>query len=220
MIYVDIVSDTICPWCFIGKRRFEQALQQLKRDDILVAWRPFQLNPDMPAEGMTREAYLSAKFGGDERVRKVYGAIAETGRDVGIDFHFERIRRTPNTLQSHRLVKLAGRENLQDQLVEALFQAYFIDGRDVGDNAVLVDVAVQAGLMREDAERYLGSEEDRDEVSASDLYARRLGINGVPCFIVNRKYAVSGAQPADAFVQVFELADREGAEQEPQPVSQ
>lgn len=212
-MYVDIVSDTICPWCFIGKRRFERALTLAKRSDILVAWRPFQLNPDMPLDGMSREAYLTAKFGNSDRVGKVYGAIAEAGREEGIDFRFDRIARTPNTLASHRLVKLAGRHDLQDRIVEALFRAYFTDGRDVGDPAVLAQIGAENGLEADAVATYLAGSEDRDEVVASDTYARRLGINGVPCFIVNRRYAVSGAQPPEAFLQVFQLADQEGERQ-------
>jgi predicted DsbA family dithiol-disulfide isomerase len=205
-MYVDIVSDTVCPWCFIGKRRFERALALSGRNDIMVAWRPFQLNPDMPAEGMERQAYLAAKFGGGGRVQQIYGAIAETGKEEGIEFHFERIQRMPNTLASHRLVRLGAKQSVQDAVVENLFRAYFVEGRDVGDAEVLIDIAVQSGIEREAAAGYMQSAEDKDEIVSSDLYARRLGINGVPCFIVNRRYAVSGAQPPEAFQQVFELA--------------
>ena len=163
MIYVDIVSDTICPWCYIGNKRFERALAQSGRTDVAVAWRPFQLNPDMPPEGMTRDDYVRAKFGGGDRPRQIYQAISESGREAGIEFQFARIRRTPNTVLSHRLVHWSAKNNVQDEVV------------------------------------------------ASDVYARRLGINGVPCFIVNRKYAVSGAQPPSAFVEVFNLAERDAA---------
>lgn len=211
-MYVDIVSDTICPWCFIGKRRFERAMAMAGRDDLLIAWRPFQLNPDMPAEGMSRDSYLTAKFGSSDRTQKIYGAIAETGAGEGIEFRFDRIQRTPNTLASHRLVKYAAAHERQDPVVEALFKAYFMDGRDVGSIEVLADIAGEAGLTRDDALAYLGSLEDRDEVMAADVYARRLGINGVPCFIVNRKYAVSGAQPPEAFLEVFRLADQDEKE--------
>lgn len=212
-MYVDIVSDTICPWCFIGKRRFEKAMALSGRNDIMVAWRPFQLNPDMPADGMSREAYLTAKFGNTERMQKIYGAITETGQGEGIDFRFDRIARTPNTLASHRLVKYAAKHGEQDAVVEALFSGYFMNGRDVGDFETLADIAAETGLEREAALNYLSSVEDRDEVMAADVYARRLGINGVPCFIVNRKYAVSGAQPPEAFLQVFQLADQDEKEE-------
>jgi predicted DsbA family dithiol-disulfide isomerase len=211
MIYVDIVSDTICPWCYIGKRRFERALDLSGRNDIAISWRPFQLNPDMPPEGMTRDDYVRAKFGGGDRPRQIYQAIAESGREAGIEFQFSKIKRTPNTVLSHRLVHWSAKQERQDEVVAELFRAYFEDGLDVGDLEILVDCARRAGLDRELARKFLLSEEGRQEVVASDVYARRLGINGVPCFIVNRKYAVSGAQPPSAFVEVFNLAERDAA---------
>ncbi len=211
MIYVDIVSDTICPWCYIGKRRFERALELSGRTDVALSWRPFQLNPDMPPEGMTRDDYVRAKFGGGDRPRQIYQAIAESGREAGIEFNFSRIRRTPNTVLSHRLVHWSAKNERQDELVGELFKAYFEDGLDVGDIDTLVECARRAGLDAPTARRYLMGDEGRQEVVASDVYARRLGINGVPCFIVNRKYAVSGAQPPSAFVEVFNLAERDAA---------
>ncbi len=211
MIFVDIVSDTICPWCYIGKRRFERALAQSGRNDIAISWRPFQLNPDMPAEGMTRDDYVRAKFGGGDRPRQIYQAIAESGREAGIEFQFSRIRRTPNTVLSHRLIHWSAKQERQDETVGELFKAYFEEGLDIGDIDTLVECARRADLDPYAAHRYLLGDEGRQEVVASDVYARRLGINGVPCFIVNRKYAVSGAQPPSAFVEVFNLAERDAA---------
>ena len=211
MIYVDIVSDTICPWCYIGKRRFERALDISGRNDVAISWRPFQLNPDMPPEGMTRDDYVRAKFGGGDRPRQIYQAIAESGREAGIEFQFSRIRRTPNTVLSHRLIHWSAKQERQDEVVAELFRAYFEDGLDIGHLEVLADCARRAGLDEQLAHKYLQGDEGRQEVVASDVYARRLGINGVPCFIVNRKYAVSGAQPPSAFVEVFNLAERDAA---------
>ena len=211
MIYVDIVSDTICPWCYIGKRRFERALEASGRNDVAISWRPFQLNPDMPPEGMTRDDYVRAKFGGGDRPRQIYQAIAESGREAGIEFQFGRIKRTPNTVLSHRLVHWSAKNQLQDEIVAVLFRAYFEEGLDIGDIDTLVGCAGRAGIDEIRARCYLTSDEGRQEVMASDVYARRLGINGVPCFIVNRKYAVSGAQPPSAFVEVFNLAERDAA---------
>jgi predicted DsbA family dithiol-disulfide isomerase len=211
MIYVDIVSDTICPWCYIGKRRFERALALSGRNDVAISWRPFQLNPDMPPEGMTRDDYVRAKFGGGDRPRQIYQAIAESGREAGIEFQFSRIRRTPNTVLSHRLIHWSAKQERQEEVVGELFRAYFEDGLDIGNLEVLTDSARRAGLDQQLAHKYLQSDEGRQEVVASDVYARRLGINGVPCFIVNRKYAVSGAQPPSAFVEVFNLAERDAA---------
>jgi predicted DsbA family dithiol-disulfide isomerase len=211
MIYVDIVSDTICPWCYIGKRRFERALDLSGRNDIAISWRPFQLNPDMPPEGMTRDDYVRAKFGGGDRPRQIYQAIAESGREAGIEFQFSKIKRTPNTVLSHRLIHWSVKQERQDEVVAELFKAYFEDGLDLGDLDILAECARRAGLDSNLAAAFLLSEEGRQEVVASDVYARRLGINGVPCFIVNRKYAVSGAQPPSAFVEVFNLAERDAA---------
>ena len=208
---IDIVSDAICPWCYIGKRRLEQALQLAPQPELEVGWRPFQLNPDMPPEGMTRDDYVRAKFGGGDRPRQIYQAIAESGREAGIEFQFSKIRRTPNTVLSHRLIYWSAKQEHQDEVVASLFKAYFEDGLDLGDLDILVECAGRAGLDREAAKKFLQSDEGRQEVVASDVYARRLGINGVPCFIVNRKYAVSGAQPPSAFVEVFNLAERDAA---------
>ena len=211
MIFVDIVSDTICPWCYIGKRRFERALAQSGRNDVAISWRPFQLNPDMPPEGMTRDDYVRAKFGGGDRPRQIYQAIAESGREAGIEFQFSRIRRTPNTVLSPRRVYWSAKQERQDEIVAELFKAYFEEGLDIGDIDTLVECARRGGLDPFAAHRFLLGDEGRQEVLASDVYARRLGINGVPCFIVNRKYAVSGAQPPSAFVEVFNLAERDAA---------
>jgi len=210
-VRVEIWSDVICPWCYIGKRRFERALDLSGRNDIAISWRPFQLNPDMPPEGMTRDDYVRAKFGGGDRPRQIYQAIAESGREAGIEFQFSKIKRTPNTVLSHRLVYWSAKQERQDEVVASLFKAYFEDGLDLGDLDILVECAARVGLDREDARKFLQSDDGRQEVVASDVYARRLGINGVPCFIVNRKYAVSGAQPPSAFVEVFNLAERDAA---------
>ena len=205
MIYVDIVSDTICPWCYIGKRRFERALDLSGRNDIAISWRPFQLNPDMPPEGMTRDDYVRAKFGGGDRPRQIYQAIAESGREAGIEFQFSRIRRTPNTVLSHRLIFWSAKQERQEEVVGELFRAYFEDGLDIGHIEVLVDCARRAGLDQELAHKYLLSDEGRQEVVASDVYARRLGINGVPTVIVDDRWKVSGAQPRDVYHRIVEM---------------
>ncbi|QQS12700.1 MAG: DsbA family oxidoreductase [Rhodospirillales bacterium] len=206
---VDIISDTVCPWCYIGKRRFERAVAESGRGDIMVAWRPFQLNPDMPSAGMARQDYLRAKFGGGDRPRQIYRAISETGREEGIDFQFDRIVRTPNTVESHRLIHWSGPKGFQDAVVDSLFRAYFEEGRDIGDRATLLECAVRAGMDAAEAKAFIDGDEIRQDVVQADMYARRLGINGVPCFVVNRKYAISGAQPPAAFIEVFNLAARE-----------
>ncbi|MBI3516430.1 MAG: DsbA family oxidoreductase [Proteobacteria bacterium] len=213
---VDIVSDVICPWCYIGKRRFERALDGLgERHRVAVTWRPFQLNPDMPADGMARAAYLEAKFGGGERAREIYARIEEAGAGEGIAFDFARIKRTPNTVQAHRLIRLGQKLDKQDAVVEALFLGYFTEGANIGDDATLVALAERAGVGLRDAERYLAGDEDRELVLGEDDAARRMGIHGVPCFVFERQYAISGAQdPAvlvDAVERVAELSTPQAA---------
>lgn len=211
-ITVDIVSDAICPWCFIGKRRFEQALAQAPKDvEVLVAWRPYQLNPDMPPEGMDRKTYLSTKFGGDARADEIYQRVREAGQTVGIDFDFKSIPRTPNTIDAHRLIGVAGRAGKQDAVVEALFRAYFLEGRDIGSHDVLAGVAAAAGLEEKTIRDYLAGRDDVDRVGNEDALARRMGIQGVPCFILNRKYAISGAQEPAVFLEAIEMLKREAA---------
>lgn len=208
---IDIVSDTICPWCFIGKRRLEKALAA--RSDIAfeVNWRPFQLNPDMPAGGMDRATYVERKFGGPEGAERIYRAIAEAGESEGIAFAFERIARTPNTVDSHRLIRWAGGAGAQDRVVELLFRRYFLDGADIGDAAVLADVAGEAGMDGDLVAELLKGDEDADKVRAEDVTARQMGITGVPCFLIERKYAVSGAQDPAVLLQAFALAAGETA---------
>lgn len=209
---VDIVSDAICPWCYIGKRRLERALQQAPQPDLKIGWRPFQLNPDMPVEGMDRQEYLRAKFG-DSRGGRGYAAITAAGREEGIPFAFERIQRTPNTILAHRLIRYAARADNQDPIVEALFRAYFTEGQDIGRLETLVNVAGGAGLDAGAVESYLAGNEDEDAVRSEDAFARQIGIQGVPCFIIDRQYAVSGAQPPEAFLEVFQLARQGGGDQ-------
>ncbi|MCM0021958.1 MAG: DsbA family oxidoreductase [Tagaea sp.] len=202
MIRIDIVSDAVCPWCFIGKRRLERALAAEVPDGIVVGWRPFQLNPDLPADGMDRKEYLRLKFGsesGGERYKHVIAA----GLEEGIPFDFGAIKRTPNTIAAHRLIRRAEAEGTQDATVEALFQAYFTRGADIGDLDTLADIAASIGADRAAVRAYLESGEGDAEVRAEDQFARQVGIQGVPCFVVERKYAISGAQPPEAFAEVF-----------------
>ena len=202
---VAIVSDTICPWCYIGKRRFERA-RAGRPADLAVEWRPFQLNPDMPADGVERQRYMVAKFGSEERVAEIFGAIEEAGETEGIHFVFDRIARTPNTLNSHRLIEFAGQRGVQDAVVEALFRRYFEQGEDIGDCAVLETAGVDGGLDEDEVRRFLSGTEGAELVRRESEAASRMGISGVPCFIFEGKYAVSGAQPPDVFERVFELA--------------
>ena len=218
---VAIVSDTICPWCYIGKRRFERA-HAGRPTDLAVEWRPFQLNPDMPAEGVDRRRYMVAKFGSEERVSEIFGAIEQAGAAEGIEFVFDRIARTPNTVGSHRLIAFAGRHGVQDQVVETLFHRYFEQGEDIGDDAVLAAAGADGGLDEGEVNRFLAGNDGIDEVRRESEAASRMGISGVPCFIFEGRYAVSGAQPPDVFERVFELAvagDAEGSAPSPPPAA-
>ncbi len=212
---IDIYSDTVCPWCYVGKQRLTKALTRWQRTPVSINWRAFQLNPDMPPDGMDRQTYLSLKFGGDARANQIYSLIVENGQRENIPFKFDRIARTPNTVDSHRLARLAARAGRQDEVVEAMFQAYFVDGIDIGDKAELVRIADGAGLDGPSVASYLETDQDVADVLAEDRRARRLGIEGVPCFIINGRYALSGAQEPEAFVPLFELAGTEAAPDTP-----
>ena len=214
-MHVAIVSDTVCPWCYIGKRRFERA--RAKRPaELAIEWRPFQLNPDMPAEGVDRQRYMVAKFGSEERVAEIFGAIEEAGEADGIRFAFDRIARTPNTVDSHRLIALAGAKGVQDRVVEALFHRYFEQGEDIGDRAVLAAAGAEGGLDEDKVRRFLAGDEGAAEVRRESDAASQMGISGVPCFIFEGRYAVTGAQTPDVFERVFELAAAAADEEDPE----
>jgi predicted DsbA family dithiol-disulfide isomerase len=207
MVQIDIYADPVCPWCFIGKRRLERTLAARDDVDATLNWRPFQLNPDMPPEGMDQTSYLISKFGGLERALKFQDAIAETGQGERIAFNFERIRHTPNTLDAHRLIRFAGAQGLQNDVVEALFAAYFVAGENIGDHGVLVRIAHTVGLDGHAVAAYLAGDEDLPDVAAEDLRARRMSIDAVPCFIIDGQYAISGAQEPEAFYPLLDLAN-------------
>ena len=208
---IDIIVDTICPWCYVGKKRFDKALAMRPQDNLKVGWRAFQLNPNMPADGMDRRRYVAEKFGGLDHSREVHDGILRAVQEENIYIDFNGIERTPNTLNSHRLVRFAAERNLQTPVVSAIFDGYFQAGLDIGDTGVLCDIAASAGMERREVETYLSSDRDVDTVLAEDELARRLGVNGVPCFIVNRRYAVSGAQSPEVLIQVFDLANQDDA---------
>lgn len=202
---IDIFSDVICPWCFIGKKRLEKALALRPQPELSIRWRAFQLNPQMPPEGMDRQAYLATKFGGPEGAARIYDAVRAAGAKEEIPFAFEKIPRTPNTVAAHRLIRWAESKGRQDAMVDRLFAAYFLDGEDISSAATLARAAAAAGLDETEAAQFLAGNEGAEDVLAEDLFARRLGIGGVPCFILDGKYAVSGAQEPEAFLPVFDL---------------
>ena len=209
---VDVISDVVCPWCYIGKRRLEAALARLRESEpdlpIQVRWHPFQLNPDLPAEGIDRRQYVETKFGGPERARQVYARVGAAGETVGIPFAFDAIVRQPNTLDAHRLVAWAQSRNEgdPDALVEQLFRAYFLEGRYVGDREELVRLAQAAGYDPTDARAFLDSDEMKDAIADADRRARTMGISGVPFFIFGGKTALSGAQEPEALLDAIAQA--------------
>ncbi len=206
---IDIFSDTICPWCFIGKRRLERALRERPQAGLTLRWRAFQLNPDMPAEGMERSQYLETKFGGASNAKAVYDQVSAAGDSEAIPFAFDRIARTPNTVDSHRLIRYARDHGRQDETVEALFKAYFLRGENIGDPEVLLATAREAGLEDEAARAFLASGAGAEAIRDEDAQARQAGINGVPCFVFNGNYALAGAHPPEVLHQLFDLALQE-----------
>lgn len=207
MIKLDIISDPICPWCYIGKSNLDRALEKHGDTPFEVEWHPFQLNPEMPAEGMDRREYLETKFGGKEAAVRVYGQIDQAAQDIGLHLDFAGIKRTPNTIDAHRLIHWAGIEGKQTLVVDKLFKAYFKEGRDISDHSVLVRIA-EAVAMDGDAVRgALETEADKEDLRARDAHARQRGVGGVPCFIVDNRYAVQGAQPPDVWAKVIEEID-------------
>ena len=207
----DIFSDVVCPWCYIGKRRFARALTQ--RPDIRpdVSWRAFQLNPDLPREGMDRAEYVAMKFGGGRRAEEIYKRVTEAGLGEGIDFRFDKIRRTPNTTDAHRLLLYAAGAKAQDAMVDRLFVGYFTEGADIGDTDTLAALAGDAGLEIDPARRFLISEQGREMMMEDLSFAYKMGITGVPCFILEGKYALPGAHEPEAFQPLFDLAKQEAA---------
>jgi predicted DsbA family dithiol-disulfide isomerase len=205
-IAIDVVSDVVCPWCYLGKRRLERALTLVPEIAVAIRWWPFQLDGTIPPEGMDRKEYLRRKFGDPRRVDAVHERLVEFGRHEGIDFHFERITRAPNTLDAHRLTRWVP-EARQDEAVEHLFRANFSEGRNVGDHAVLAAIGGDLGLDPEETQARLAGEDDRAEVTAEIENAYRIGVTGVPCFIIDRRYAVMGAEAPETSAEAIRRAN-------------
>lgn len=209
MIKLDILSDPICPWCYIGKSNLDRALEAHPKHRFEIEWHPFQLNPEMPSEGMDRRTYLENKFGGKDGAREVYGRIEDAAKSAGLEVNFDAIGRTPSTLDAHRMIHWAGHEGRQSPFVDALFKAYFIDGKDIGDRDTLLDLAEGAGLDRGAFARLLDSDADRADIQARDAHARERGVTGVPTFVVANAHVVPGAQPPELWARVIgELAEQ------------
>jgi predicted DsbA family dithiol-disulfide isomerase len=201
---IDVISDTVCPWCYIGKRRLERALSLRPQIEFDVRWRPFQLDPNTPVEGVDRKVYMERKFGSSEKIKPIHTALLKAGEDEGLAFAFEKITRTPNTLNSHRVIRWSHSLGLQDKLVELLFRRYFMDGADIGQIKVLAAIADEVGMDGELTEELLESDADRELVAREDSLARKIGINGVPTFLIGGKVLVNGAQDAEHLVRVID----------------
>tara|TARA_R110002072_G_scaffold19047_10_gene70676 strand:+ start:1560 stop:2204 length:645 start_codon:yes stop_codon:yes gene_type:complete len=209
-IKLDIMSDPICPWCYIGKAHLDKALAEHPDHPFVIEWHPFQLNPDMPREGMDRRAYLEGKFGGKEGAVRAYAPVVENARAAGLTINFEAMQRTPNTLNAHRLIHWAGIEGRQTAAVSALFRAYFVDARDIGETDVLADIADSIEMDAAVTTKLLQTDVDAQEIRDRDAHSRAMGINSVPTFIVGGKHAVPGAQPPELWAQVIaELSEQQ-----------
>lgn len=204
MIKLDIISDVACPWCYVGKSYLDRALEQRADHPFAVEWHPFQLNPDMPKGGMDRRTYMEMKFGDKDGAIRVHAPLLEHAEKAGVTFNLDRITRTPNSLDAHRLIHWAGLEGRQTPVVSSLFRAYWAEGRDIGDAGVLADIAAENGLDRAVIARLLEGDSDRAEIAARDAHARARGVSGVPTFIIDNRYAVQGAQPTANWLGIID----------------
>ena len=202
-IKLDIMSDPICPWCYIGKAHLDRALQDHPNHPFAIEWHPFQLNPEMPREGMDRRAYLEGKFGGKEGAVRAYAPVVEHAEKAGLNINFEAMQRTPNTLVAHRLTHWAGIEGRQTAAVSALFKAYFVEARDIGDAEVLADIADSIEMDAAVVTRLLKSDVDAQDIRDRDAHSRKMGVSSVPTFIIANAHAVPGAQPPELWAQVI-----------------
>ncbi|WP_322892499.1 MULTISPECIES: DsbA family oxidoreductase [unclassified Yoonia] len=203
MVKLDIISDPICPWCYIGKANLDRALAQFPDHPFTVEWHPFQLNPDMPAGGIDRKTYMESKFGSKEAAAKAYVPVAEHAEKAGVTINFEAMKIVPNTINAHRLIHWAGIEARQSFVVDLLFKAYFVEGRDIGRDDVLADIADSAEMDAALITRLLESDSDTADIRARDAHSREMGITSVPTFVVANQHAVPGAQPPDLWVKVI-----------------
>lgn len=203
MVKLDIISDPICPWCYIGKANLDAALAQFPDHPFTIEWHPFQLNPEMPAGGMDRKTYLETKFGGKAAAAKAYAPVVAHAEKAGLTINFEAMQVTPNTIDAHRLIHWAGIEARQLLVVDLLFKAYFVEGRDIGSHEVLADIADMAEMDAALITRLLGSDADIADIRARDAHSRDMGISAVPTFVVANKHAVPGAQPTELWVKVI-----------------
>ena len=211
-VKIDLVFDTVCPWCYVGKRRLERALALRPGFRPNLHWRPYILNPNIPPEGMDHQTYLNRKFGNPTRIQRMQGAVAKAGADVGIDFAFDSIQFTPNTLHSHRLIRYAARTGHEGAMVEAIYNAYFCQGRDISNIAELTEISEEVGLPPAEIASYLQSDCDITATINDNAHVHHMGITGVPCLIINGEYAMAGAQDSDILVRLMDIAHEQDVE--------
>lgn len=206
-ITIDVISDVMCPWCYIGKKRLEKAIKSVPDIPLVVRWHPFQLDATLPKTGKDRQTYLNDKFGGPDKARAIYGQIAAAGREEGIDFAFDRIALSPNTLDCHRLILWSRADDLQDEVVERLFQAYFLNGEDLTRSDVLVRISDEAGMESDLVEQLFDTDSDLEKTREHIANAHESGITGVPCFIIDGRFVLAGAEKAETLAAAIQHAD-------------
>ena len=204
MIKLDVFSDTICPWCYIGKKRLEKAINNHKDLEIKQTWRPFQLNPGMQPDGMDRQEYLISKFGSSDAAKTIYDNIYDEGLKEGINFNFDSIQTTPNSFNSHRLLALAYEKGTQENVLSNLFESYFLNGEDIGDPNILLDIAIKHQIDAENFKSYLSDQENIEPLANEEIQAKKMGISSIPTFIINKQIVVNGAQTTKNFELIFE----------------
>lgn len=203
MVKLDILSDPICPWCYIGKGNLDRALTEVMEHPFTIEWHPFQLNPDMPLEGRDRVAHLSAKFGGPDAFAQAESRVEEMAKTAGLEINNALITRTPNTMNAHRLIHWAGIEGKQLVVVDRLFRANFVEGRDIGNAEVLADIADSVEMDAALVTRLLDSDADVADIRARDKHSREMGVNAVPTFIIANQHAVPGAQTTESWLEII-----------------
>tara|TARA_B100000963_G_scaffold228652_1_gene199385 strand:+ start:126 stop:761 length:636 start_codon:yes stop_codon:yes gene_type:complete len=204
MIELDIFSDTICPWCYIGKKRLDKAIEKHNHLEFKQTWRPFQLNPSMAPDGMDRQEYLVSKFGSADAAKTIYDNIYEEGLKVGIDFNFDSIEVTPNSFNSHRLLALAYEKNIQIEVLDDLFESFFLKGEDIGNPNILLSIATNNSIDEDELKNYLSNKDNIEPLANEELQARKMGISSVPTFIVNKQIVINGAQTSENFELIFQ----------------
>jgi len=204
MIELDVFSDTVCPWCYIGKKRLDKAVTKHDYLKFKQTWRPFQLNPGMPPDGMDRQEYLISKFGSADAAKTIYDNIYEEGLKEGIDFNFDEIEVTPNSFNSHRLLAMAYEKNIQEKVLDELFESYFLKGEDIGNPNILLSIAVNNNIDEDEFKSYLSNKDNIEPLANEELQARKMGISSVPTFIVNKQIVINGAQTSENFDLIFQ----------------